>query len=142
MEPLHSLSLLNQMHPKLGFSHMNSCFPMHSYIRLNLWVYFILPSLLLLSLSMSTLAFPGLSSHCYDVLGWHYALVPLEVPVEHVQTISTKVGQAFLYLVLSLAYHVYRRSELDPLLYAHKSNTTYTFPQYLSAQHVAFTCNK
>jgi hypothetical protein len=36
MESLHSPPLLNQMHPKLGFSHMNSCFPMHSYIRLNL----------------------------------------------------------------------------------------------------------
>lgn len=43
---------------------------------------------------------------------------------------------------ISLAYHVYRRSELDPFLYAHKSNATYTFPQYLSIEHVAFTCNK
>jgi hypothetical protein len=49
-----------------------------------------------------------------------------EVSVAHVQTISTGVGQAFLQLVLPLAFHVYHRSKLDPL-YGHKSNATYTF---------------
>jgi hypothetical protein len=64
---------------------------------------------------MSTSVF--LSSHCYRVLGSHYTLVPLEVSVEHVQTISTDVGQAFLQLVLLIGYHVYHHSGLKHFLY-------------------------
>jgi hypothetical protein len=65
---------------------------MHSDSRLNLWVYSILSSLLLLPLPMSILVFLFLSSHCYSVLGSHYLLVPLEVFVQHVQTILTDIG--------------------------------------------------
>ena len=39
-------------------------------------------------------------------------------------------------LVLSLIYHVYHRSELDPFLYDRKSNATYTFLRQLSVEHV------
>jgi hypothetical protein len=45
---------------------------------------------------MSTSVFACLSLHYFRVLGSHYALVPLEVFVGHVQTILTIVGQAFL----------------------------------------------
>ena len=58
-------------------------------------IYSILSSLLLLPLSKLTLVFLCLSSHYYPGLGFHYALVPLEVFVGHVQTISTSVEQAF-----------------------------------------------
>ena len=71
-------------------------------------------------------------------LGFHYAPVPLEVSVGHVQTISTGVGQAFLQLMLPLIYHVYHRSELDPFLYDRKSNATYAFPRHLTVEHVIF----
>jgi hypothetical protein len=64
--------------------------------------------------------------------------VSLEVSVGYVQIISTSVGQAFLQLVLPLAYHVYRRSGLDPFLYGPKSNTPYAFPQHLPIVHVVF----
>jgi hypothetical protein len=99
-------------------------------------VYSIISSLILLPLSMSTLIFPCLSSHCY--LRLHYTLVLLEVSDRHVQTISTYVAQVFLQLVLHLAYLVYHRSTLDPFLYGNKSNVTYTFPQHLFVEHVVF----
>jgi hypothetical protein len=67
---------------------------MHSYSRLNLWVYSTISSLFLLPITMSTSVFSCLSSHCYCALGYHYALVPLKDFVVHVQTISTSVGQA------------------------------------------------
>ena len=105
---------------------MNSRFK-HSCVRLSLWVYSILSSLLLLPLPKSTSVFLSLSSRYYPGLGFQYAPVPLEVSVRHVQTISTGVGQAFIQLVLPLIYHVYHRSELDPFLYDRKSNATYTF---------------
>jgi hypothetical protein len=57
-------------------------FAMHSYIRLNLRVYLILSTLLLLSLSMSTSVF--LSSHYYRTLVSHYKRVYLQVRVRHV----------------------------------------------------------
>jgi hypothetical protein len=113
---------------------------MSSYSRQNLYVCFILSSLFLLRLLISTSAlscmplFPLLSH-----LSISLALVPLEVSVGHVQTISNGVGleQAFLHLVLSLAYQVYHRYELNPL-YGHKSNATYAFPQNLSVEHDVF----
>jgi hypothetical protein len=40
-------------------------------------------------------------------------VVPLEVSIGHVQTISIDVGQVFLQLVLLVIYHVYHHSELD-----------------------------
>ena len=58
----------------------------------------------------------------------------LEVCVENIQIISTSVGQAFIHLVLPIAYHVYHRSRLDSL-YSHKSNVAYEFLQNLSAEH-------
>jgi hypothetical protein len=67
-----------------------------------------------------------------------YALVSLEVFAEHVQIISISVEQAFLQLVLLLAYHVYHHFGLDPFLYGHKSNATYTFSQHLSANMSSF----
>jgi hypothetical protein len=67
---------------------------------LNLWVYSILSSPLLLPLFMLTLVFLCLSFHCYHALGSHYALMALKVSVGHFQTILTSVGQAFLRLVL------------------------------------------
>jgi hypothetical protein len=94
---------------------------MHTYSRLNLWLYPILSSVPLLPLSMLTLIFLFLSSHYYRILGSHYTLTPLEVLVGHVQIILTDVGQTFLQLVLSLAYHVYHYSGFDPFLYVHKS---------------------
>uniref|UniRef100_A0A0A9HMW6 Uncharacterized protein n=1 Tax=Arundo donax TaxID=35708 RepID=A0A0A9HMW6_ARUDO len=49
------------------------------------------------------------------------------------------VGQAFFFqLVLPLAYREYHHFELSSFLYVHKSNTTYTSLQYLTAKHVAF----
>ena len=111
----------------------------HSYLRLSLWVYSILSSLLLLPLPKSTSVFLCLSSRYYPGLGFHYALVPLEVSVGHIQTISTSVGQAFLQLVLPLIYHVYHCSKLDPFLYDRKPNTTYVFPRHLSVEHVVFS---
>jgi hypothetical protein len=68
---------------------------MHSYSRLNLCAYFILSSLLLLSLLMLT----QLRSYSL-ALGPLYVLVPLKAFVRHVQTISTGVGQVFLQLTL------------------------------------------
>jgi hypothetical protein len=91
---------------------------------LTLWVYPMLPILFLLSIPVSTLVFPFLSSHCYRALGYHYALAPLEVFVGHVQTISTDVVQVFLQLVLPLGYHIYHHSGLNPFLYDYKSNAT------------------
>jgi hypothetical protein len=73
---------------------------------------------------MSTLVFLLLSSYCYRALGFHYAMVPLEVFAGHIQIISTDVGQAFLQLKLLLAYQVYQHSRLDPFLYGHKSNAS------------------
>ena len=87
---------------------------------------------------MSTSAGPCLSSYYHRALGFHYALVPLAVSVGHVQTISASVGQAFLQLVLSLAYHVYHHFELDPSLYARKSNATCAFLQDLTVGRAAF----
>jgi hypothetical protein len=87
---------------------------------------------------MSILVFSNLSFHYYRVLRSHCALVPLEVSIGHVQTITTDVGQAFLQLVLHLAYHVHHLSGLDPFLSGHRSNTTYTFPQHLFVEHVNF----
>jgi hypothetical protein len=78
---------------------------------------------------MSNLFFIFLFSHCYHTLGCHYTLAPLEVFVGYVQTISINVGQAFLQLVLPLAYIVYHYFRLDPFLYGHKSNKTDAFPQ-------------
>jgi hypothetical protein len=79
---------------------------------------------------MSTLLFLCLPSYCYHVLGSHYALGS----VGHVQTILAGVGQAFLQLVLTLAYHIYHHSKLNLFLYGHKSNATYTFLQHLSIE--------
>jgi hypothetical protein len=75
---------------------------------------------------MSTWVFPYISFYCYRALGLHYTLVPLEVSVAHVQTISIGVGQAFYSFIL------------NPFLYGHKLNATYAFPQHLSAKHVVF----
>jgi hypothetical protein len=69
---------------------------MLSYSKLNLWVYLILSSLFLLPLPMSTSVFLFFSSYYYRTLKFHYTLVPLEVSVGYVQTISTSVGQTFL----------------------------------------------
>jgi hypothetical protein len=57
----------------------------------------------------------------------------LEISVE--QIISISVGQVFLQLVLPLDYHVYHSSGLGSFLYDYKSITTYTFSQYLCAEH-------
>jgi hypothetical protein len=89
----------------------------------------------LLPFSMSTLAFYYISSYYYHTLGFHYTRVSLEVSIGHVQTISTGVGQTFLQLVLSLAYHTYCRFRLDTL-YGHKSSATYAFSQHLAAEYV------
>jgi hypothetical protein len=56
--------------------------------RLNLWIYLILSSLILMHLPMSTLV-----SHYYHALRSDYTL---EVSIEYVQTISTGVEQIFL----------------------------------------------
>ena len=66
-------------------------FSKNFYLRLSLWVYTILSSLLLLPLPKSTSVFLCLSSRYYPGFGFHYAPVPLEVSVAHVQTISTGV---------------------------------------------------
>jgi hypothetical protein len=109
------------------------------------------------TLFISTLVFLCLSSHYRRALalGCHYALVPLEVFVGHVQiisigvgyvqtisigvgyvqTISIGVGQVFLQLVVPLVYHVYHCSRLNYFLYDHKSNTIYTFSRHLSIEH-------
>jgi hypothetical protein len=87
------------MGPSFPYWSSFQLFFMHSYSRLNFSVYFILSNLLLLYLPMSTLIFISLSSHCYHALGFHYALVPLDITVGCVQIISTDVGQAFLQLV-------------------------------------------
>ena len=81
----------------------------------------------------------GPQNSYYPGLGFHYAPVPLEVSVGHVQTISTGVGQAFLQLVLPLIYHVYHRFELDPFLYDRKSNAKDEFSRHLSIEHVVFS---
>jgi hypothetical protein len=94
--------------------------------------------LLVLSLCVSTSVFLDLFFHYYRALGFHYALVPIDVSVGHAQTISIGVGQAFLELVPPLAYHVYHLSRLDQFLYDHKSNATYVFLQHLSIEHVIF----
>jgi hypothetical protein len=52
---------------------------MHSYSRLNPWVYSIHSNLLLLSLTMLTLAFICLSFHCYLALGAQCELMALEI---------------------------------------------------------------
>jgi hypothetical protein len=66
-------------------------------------------------------------------------MAPLEVSVEHVQTISTNVGQAFLQKVLLLAYLVYHHSELDPFLYGHNiylfNMSTFCRPALCTMQH-------
>jgi hypothetical protein len=51
--------------------HVDSVFSIHSY---SVWVHTILPSLLLMFLPMSNLAFPCLPSHYYRVLESHDAL--------------------------------------------------------------------
>jgi hypothetical protein len=66
---------------------------------------------------MLTLVFLCLFSHCYCGLGPHYTLVPLEVSIRHVQTISSNIQQVFLQLMVHLAYHVYH-CRLN-LFYAH-----------------------
>lgn len=87
----------------------------HSYLRLNLQVYLILSSLVLLSLLNPHINSDlPLSSHCCRALGFHYAFAPLKISVRHVQTISTDIGQVSLQLVLSLAYHVYQHSASIP----------------------------
>jgi hypothetical protein len=53
------------------------------------------------------------------LLGSHYALAHLEVSIGHVQTILIDAEQAFLHLVLPLAYHVYHYSGLDLFFYEH-----------------------
>jgi hypothetical protein len=62
----------------------------------------------------------------------------MEISVGHAQTTSTDVGQAFLQLVLPVAYHIYHRPELDPFMYGQKSNTTYAVLQHLYIKHVVF----
>jgi hypothetical protein len=64
------------------------------------------------------------------------SLLPLEVSVGHVQTISTDIGQVFVQLMLRLAYHLYHRSGLDPSYTV--INLTPIYTQYLSAEHDAF----
>jgi hypothetical protein len=56
---------------------------------------------------MSTLVFLFISSHCYRVLGSHYALKPLEVLVGHLQTISTDIGQTIDATCWSLVLNCY-----------------------------------
>jgi hypothetical protein len=77
--------------------------------------------------------------HYCPTLGFCYALVLLGVSVGHVQTISTVVGQAFLGLVLPLAYHEYCRLRPSTFLYDHKSNTTSAFIQHLTVEHFPFS---
>jgi hypothetical protein len=48
------------------------------------------------------------------------------------------VVQAFLQLVLPLAYHIYHHLDFDSFLYGHKFNTTCAFLQHLSVEHVVF----
>jgi hypothetical protein len=79
---------------------------MHPYSILNLWVYPILQVVFYCLFQTSVFLF--LSFYCYRVLGSHYALAPLKVFVGYDQTISTNFEQAFLQLVLPLAYQVYR----------------------------------
>jgi hypothetical protein len=86
---------------------------------------------------MSTSVFPCLSSHYYRVLEFYYMLVPLEVSIRNIKTISPGIGQPFQ-LVLTLAYHVYHHFGLDTFLYGHKSNATYAFSQHLSSEQVIF----
>jgi hypothetical protein len=73
---------------------------------------------------MSSSVFLFLSSHYYRALASDYALAPLKVSVEHVQSISTNVGQVFLQMVLPLAYYLYHHFGFDSL-YGHKSNAIY-----------------
>jgi len=87
---------------------------------------------------MSNLVGPYLSSPHYSTLWCRYALVPLEVFVAHAQTILVDVAQAFLQLELPQDDLVSRRSELDPSLYAHKSNAAYASPQHLVVECVFF----
>jgi hypothetical protein len=65
---------------------------------------------------MSTSAFPCLSSYYYHVLGFHYTPLPTEFSVRHVQTISISIREAFLQLVLPLAYHIYHGFSLLDLI--------------------------
>jgi hypothetical protein len=83
---------------------------------------------------MSNSIFPCVSFHYYHCLRIpvsHYVLVPLEVSVGHVQTILIGVEQVLLPLVLPLAYTCISSSSTQSLiLYGHKSNATYAFPQH------------
>jgi hypothetical protein len=94
-------------------------FFMHSYSRLNIGyiLYFQIFFYCLFPCVNFGLPLP-LSSHCYRALRSHYALVPLEVFIEHVQTISTGVKQTFFHTVLPLAYHVYNHSGTVPFCMA------------------------
>jgi hypothetical protein len=74
-----------------------------------------------INFSLAMTLFPLLS--CLRI-PLRYTPVPLKVSIVHVHTISTSVGQAFLQMMLSLAYHIYHRSVLDTFLYGHKTNAT------------------
>ena len=67
----------------------------NSYLRLSLWVYSILSSLLLLPLPKSTSVFLCLSSRYYPGLGFHYAPVPLEVSAGHFRQRIIQIKQIF-----------------------------------------------
>lgn len=65
------LKLKIQHNPQLKVRTHKQLFSMHSYPRLNIWVYSFILSLLLLHLLMSTSVFIFLSSHCYHALVSH-----------------------------------------------------------------------
>jgi hypothetical protein len=95
---------------------------------------------------MSTSVFLFLSSHL--PLGFHYAPASLKVSIGHVQTISTDVVQAFLQLLLPLAYQAITHIIIldlisccmatDPIQRTHFHNTYMLNMSSFLGQHSAY----
>jgi hypothetical protein len=107
--------------------HMNSCFHALLFKSKSLVMFHPFNSYFTISFHVN-FGFP-LPHHYYHVLKSHYTLMPLEIFVGYVQTISTDIGQAFLQLTIPLAYHIYHHSRLDIFLYGNES--TCVFPQQI-----------